>query len=130
MRNVEDNTSFESDFLSDIDLSNASPNLIMYLRIISNITLKAANRWKKIQKQALIKEIDIVKTKMDSINTSTLVQASIKSMLAIEAFELVLINFSLLNLTLLQLLYNISLTNTDYKAVANYINAVLSLNIL
>lgn len=51
-------------------------------------------------------------------------------MSAIEALKPVLMGFSLPDLILLQPLHNISLVNANYKAIANHINAVLSLNTL
>lgn len=130
LRNAENNTNSENNFLPDINLSSASPHATMYPGVMPNITLKAADVWRKIQKQALTKQIDIVKMETDGTDISTLFQASIQSMSAIEALEPVLISSSLLDPTSSQLLHNISPANADCKAVANYINAVLRLNTL
>lgn len=102
----------------------------MYPTVMPNITLKVVDIWKKIQKQALITQIDIVEMETDGINISTLVQAFIQSMSAIKTFELVLISSNLPNPILLRLLHNISLANVDCKALAYYINAILLRNIL
>lgn len=66
-----------------------------------NITLEAANIWKKIQKQPLTKQIYIVKIKKDDTNVSTPFQVFIQSMSGIKAFKPVLIISSLANPTLL-----------------------------
>ncbi|WP_375449089.1 AAA family ATPase [uncultured Nostoc sp.] len=95
-----------------------------------NITLEAADVWRKIQKQALTKRIDIVEMETDGTDISTPFQASIQSMSAIEALEPVLISSSLPNPTSSQPLHNISPANADCKAVADHINAVLPLNTL
>lgn len=43
MRNAEKNTNSENDFLPDVNLSSASLYATMYLGVIPNITLKAAD---------------------------------------------------------------------------------------
>ena len=99
LRNVEDNTNFEIDFLPDVDLSSASPHATIYQGVMLNIILEAVDIWRKIQKQALTKQIDIVEMETDGTNISTPFQASIQSMSAIKALEPVLISSSLPNLT-------------------------------
>lgn len=42
--------------------------------VISDFILETANLWKKIQKQALLNQIDIVKIKTDNANINTLIQ--------------------------------------------------------
>lgn len=49
LQNVEDNTNSESNFLPDVDLSNASPYATMYPGVMPNITLEATDIWRKIQ---------------------------------------------------------------------------------
>lgn len=130
MWNAEDNTNSENDFLPDIDLSSASPHATMYPRVMPNITLEAADIWRKIQKQALTKQIDIVEMETDGTDISTPFQASKQSMSAIKALEPVLISSSLPDPTSSQLLHNISPANANCKAIADHINAVLPLNTL
>lgn len=66
----------------------------------------------------------------DGTNINIAFQVFIQNMSAIKVFKPVLISFSLLDSTLLQLLYNIFLVNANYKVVADHINAILLLNTL
>ena len=45
--------------------------MTIYPEIIPDIILKTADLWKKIQKHALTKQIDIVETEPKNINVST-----------------------------------------------------------
>lgn len=56
---------------------------------------ETANLWKKIQKQALTKQIDIIEIGTDDANISTLVQAFLQTMSVTRAFEPVLTSSNL-----------------------------------
>lgn len=50
LQNAKDNTNSKNDFLLDVNLSSISLHATIYLRIMPNITLKAVDIWRKIQK--------------------------------------------------------------------------------
>lgn len=130
LQNAEDNTNSKSDFLLDVDLSSTSSHAIIYPEVMLDSTSKTADLWKKIQKQALTKQIDIVGTRSDDVNVSTPVQAFIQTMSAIGALKPVLTSSNLPNPSLSQLLHNNFLANTDCKSIADHIHVVLLLNTL
>ncbi len=130
MQNAEDNNISGRDFLSDVELSSASPHAAMYRGIMTDFTLEDRALWKKIGKQALIRQIDIVEIETDIANINTSLQASVQSMSIIEALEPILTNFILPDSSPSQLLYNIIAANADCKAIMDHIHAVLLLNTL
>lgn len=77
LQNVEDNNNSRCNFLPDVDLSSVSLYAAIYLEIIIGFTLKVINLWKKIGKQALTKQINIVEIETDVTNVITLLQVSI-----------------------------------------------------
>lgn len=77
LRNVEDNNNFESDFLPDVNLSITSPHTIIYQRIMLDFILEIVNLWRKIKKQALTRQTDIVEIKTVAANINTPLQTSI-----------------------------------------------------
>lgn len=95
LQNLEDNTNSENNFLPDINLFYTSPHMIIHPGVLLDFTSESDDLWRKTQKQALTKQIDIIETRMDNANISTPIQASIQTMSAIAAFEPVLTNFSL-----------------------------------
>ncbi len=69
----------------------------MYPGIMIDFTSEDTALCKKIGKQALIKQIDIIEIEIDIANINTLLQALIQSMSTIEALEPILTNSTLPN---------------------------------
>lgn len=69
----------------------------MYLRIIPNFNLKTINFKRKIEKQALTRQIDIVKTKTNATNINTPFKIFIQTISMIESFKPILMSFTLPN---------------------------------
>lgn len=130
LQNIVDNNNSNSDFLSNINLSNTSPHAIIYPKIIPNFILVTTNFWKKIKKQVLIKQINITEIEPNSTNINILRPLYISSISLIKAFKPNLTNFILPNLLSLQFLYNILPENANCKVITNYINAILLQNTL
>lgn len=72
-------------------------------RIMSDFNLKDTNLWKKIRKQALTKQIDIIETRADITNINTPLHAFVQSMSTIETLKPILTNSTLPDFLLLQL---------------------------
>ncbi len=130
LRKAKDNNNSGRDYLLNVDLSSAFPHAAMYPGIITDFTLEDTALWKKIGKQALTKQIDIVKTGTDVANINTPLQASVQSMSTIEALEPILTNFTFPDSSPLHCLDDIIVANDDCKAITDYIHAVLPLNTL
>lgn len=128
LQNAKNNNNSEGDFLPDVNLSNASPHAIIYPRVMTDFTLENTALWKKIRKQALTKQIEIVKIATDTTNISTPLQASIQSISRIETLEPILTNSTFPDFSPSQLLDNIIAGNANYKAITNHIYIVLSFN--
>lgn len=97
---------------------------------MTDFTLEDIALWKKIGKQVLTRQIDIVETKTDVANINTQLQASVRSISTIKALESILTNSILPNSSPSQFLDDIIIANTNCKAITNYIHAVLPLNTL
>ncbi len=128
LQNAEDNNNSQCDFPSDVDLSSAFPHAAMYPGIMTDFTLEDIALWKKIGKQTLTRQIDIVETETDVANINTLLQASVQNMLIIEALKSILTNSTLPDSSLSQLLDDIITAKADCKAITDHIHAVLLLN--
>lgn len=70
LQNVEDNNNSRYDFLPDVDLSSVFLYAAIYPKIIIGFTLKDINLWKKIGKQALTKQINIIEIETDVLQVS------------------------------------------------------------
>lgn len=81
-----------------------------------------------MRKQALIRQIGIVKMETDVINMKTLIPTFVKSMSTIETLEPILTYSTMSKLLLSQLLNYIIPANADNIAIADHIHAVLLLN--
>ncbi len=125
MQNPEDNNNSGHDFLSDVDLSNTFPHAAIYPGIMTDFILEDTTLWKKIRKQALIRQIDIIETETDVANINPPLQAFVQSMSTIEAFKPILTNSTLPNSLPSQSLDDIIVANTDCKAITDHIHKVL-----
>lgn len=72
----------------------------MYAGIITNFTLKNTFLSRKLRKQALIRQIDIVKMKTDAVNMKTLIQTFVKSISTIKTLKPILTCSMISNLLL------------------------------
>lgn len=72
--------------LLNIDLSNAFLYITIYLRVIIDFISKDIVLWKKIEKQTVTSQINIIKIKIDVANINTLFQAFIWNVSIIGAF--------------------------------------------
>lgn len=73
MCNVENNANSEKNFLLNVDFFNIFLHATIYFKVFLDMILKTANLGKKIQKQVLTKQIDIVEIKFNNVNTRSLV---------------------------------------------------------
>lgn len=77
LHNAQDNNNFESDILLDINLSGTFLYVIIYLKVMLDFILKIVNLYKKIKKHVLIRQTNIVKRKINTVNINILLQTFI-----------------------------------------------------